>query len=135
MAVEIRAVEAGEFRLATHGDPAATAHAGAVHHERVKAHQGEDAVGFRHVRHRPHHGHGAHGDDFGDGFPREDVLQCVDDHALAAQGTIVGGDEEFRAGGAQFLGQQHSLVAAASEDRDDPSAFGMQLFRRRQNRR
>ena len=46
VAVKVGAVHAGKLQLAAHGQAAAAAHTGAVHHDGVHGHNGLDVVGF-----------------------------------------------------------------------------------------
>jgi hypothetical protein len=62
--VELRAVHTGKLRLTPDGDPAGAAHPCCIHHDRIQADDGLDAVRPRHVANDAHHGHGADSEDF-----------------------------------------------------------------------
>ena len=63
VAVEIRAVHAGEFHFAADGQAAAAAHARAVHHDRVHGDDGFLAVFLRCQADEFHHDQRPNGDD------------------------------------------------------------------------
>ena len=66
VAVEIGAIHAGELHLAADRDAARSAHAGAVHHDRVQADDGGDAERAGDFAAGLHHRDGPDGDHFAD---------------------------------------------------------------------
>src|SRR5450755_4936388 len=95
MRVELRPIHAGELAFVSHQHAAAAAHAGAVDHDGVKAHQCTDVLLPRHVGHGLHHGYGADRQHQINAHTVLDKLaQLVSDEALVGVASIVGGDHE-----------------------------------------
>ena len=95
VAVELRAVHAGELRLAADVDPAAAAHAGAVHHHRVERDDGVHAERLGQVDHRAHHRHRADRIDDVDAARGQRVPGGVGHEAFAAVAAVVGADHHL----------------------------------------
>ena len=121
VAVEIRAVHAGELHVAAHRDAAGPAHSGAIHHDRIEADDGRNAGGPRDFAARLHHRDGPDGDHFADVlFVGQHVGQRVGDEAVAAVAAIVGGDDQFVAALAELLFPEHQVAIAEADDGDGP---------------
>ena len=91
VAVKVGAVYAGKLGLAAYGDPAAAAHAGAVHHDGVQGDNGLDPEGLRGLGDELHHGDGANGQNLivlAAGF--QQLLELYSDEAVLAVGAVVG---------------------------------------------
>ena len=104
VAVELRAVYAGEFRLAAHAQAAAAAHTRAVDHDGVHGHHGGDVVLAGELADELHHDDGADGDDPVILGTRVDLLlQQVGDQGLFAVGAVIGADDEIGGGGFELI--------------------------------
>ncbi|CAN4048504.1 Lineage-specific thermal regulator protein, partial [Dysosmobacter welbionis] len=100
VAVEIRAVHAGELHLAAHAQAAAAAHAGAVNHDGAHGNGGGDAVGLRGLGNKFHHHHGTDGEHLIILVASvNQLLQRLGDNALLAIGAVVGADLQYAACG------------------------------------
>ena len=117
MAVELRAVHAGKFGFAAHGNPAAAAHTGAVHHDGVQGHGGVGAEGLGGEGDKLHHGHGADGQHLVKLLARfQQLLQGLGHQAVAAVGAVVSHEDEAVGAGLEFLFQNHNVLAAEAND-------------------
>ena len=119
VAVEIRAVHAGELHFAAHGDAAGSAHAGAIHHDGIQADDGRNAERPGGFAAGLHHGNRPDGDHFADVlFGGQDVGQGVRDEAFASVAAVVGGDDQFVAVVAELLFPEHQVAIAEADDGD-----------------
>jgi hypothetical protein len=121
VAVEIRAVYAGELHVPAHRDAAGAAHAGAIHHDRIEADNGRYAGRPGDFAARLHHRDRPDGDHFADVFfAGQDVGQRVGDEAVAAVAAVVGSDNQFVAAIPELVFPEHQVAIAEADDGDGP---------------
>ena len=91
MSVKLRSVHACELHFPANAHTAGAAHAGSVHHDRVKADNGGDAQFLGESAHEFHHDHGTDGntDIVLLTFIFNQVLDDLGNHALALIRTII----------------------------------------------
>ena len=132
MTVEVRAVDAGEFRLAVDDNATAAAHPGAVDHNRVHRDGRRNAVLFGQFADRAHHRERADGDDFVEFFAGvEFFLKFVGNEALIAVRTVVGRDDQFVGRRRHFVVENDEVDASKTNDGGDFRAERFELFRLR----
>ena len=132
--VELRAVHAGEQRLAAHADAAAAAHAGAVHHHRVQRDDGAHAQRLGQVDHRAHHRHRADGIDDVDAARGQRVFGGVGHKAVPAVAAVVGADDHL-AQPAQLRLEDDPFLGAAADDAEHGHAAAVQALGDRMHHR
>src|ERR1019366_9274033 len=93
--VELRAIDAGEQRLAADRHAAATAHARAVHHHWVERDDRADAQRLGQIDYRAHHGHWPYRIDNIDAARRQRVFGGVGHKAMTPVTAVVGPDIPF----------------------------------------
>jgi hypothetical protein len=120
VAVEVRPVDAGELDLFADLHAAAATHAGAVHHHRIQADHGLDALRARGVGAALHHDRRADGHHLVDvGVLGHRLLDARGDQALDAGRAIVGADDQFIAAGAELVFPEHQRLVAKAQHADD----------------
>ena len=136
MAVEVRAVDAGEFYPPAHPHPAATAHAGAIDHDRVEADGGLDPVRAGGFGAGLHHDRRTDGDDLVDvGVTGDGRLDAPGHQALETDRPIVGADHEFVADRAELVLPEDQIAAPEADHADDVGAGLLEPARLGINRR
>src|ERR1035437_5152364 len=136
MTIKVGAVNAGELDLVTDLDAAATAHAGAIHHDRVDADHGFDlgctcglGTGFHHHRRTD-------GDDLVDiGMRLKRDLDAVGDKTFHAGRAVVGAQDQFVADGPEGVFPEHQILVAKTQDSDHIGAGFLVAARLRKHRR
>ena len=126
MPVEIGAVDAGEPGLAAHRQAAAAAHARAVDHDRVHAHDRLDIVLLGEEGNEFHHDDGADGDDLVVAVARLDErFERIGHQSLFAVAAVVRHHLKHVGNGFELLLQNDEVFIAES---DDAVYFGAELM-------
>ena len=121
--VEVGPVDARELDPVADLDAAAAAHAGAVDHHGVQAHQRLDVPGPRDFRAGPHHDRRADRNRFVDVRMRgKRLLHALGDEALDAGRAVVGADDQLIAHRAELFLPEHHALVAESDDADHVGA-------------
>ncbi len=134
MGVKVRAVDTGKLRLTADDHAAASAHARAVHHDRVERDDGLDSVGAGHVSKELHHNVRADGNDavkLGLAFfdVRFDfILQEHRGKALLAVGAVVRAHDELIGHSFQLFLQDHDVGAAETADEGHVNSSGVHFL-------
>ena len=124
--IEIGTVDAGEFHLAADRDPARSAHARAVDHDRIQADHRANAARTGELSTGLHHRQRPDGNDLFDIIVLlEDLVQDYGDEALGAEGAVVGRHPELVGKTRKAVVPEHQVLAAKS---DDGNRVGAQLL-------
>ncbi len=123
VAVELRAVDADELRLAPDGDATAAAHARAVDHDRVQGHGDGNAEGLRGGHAELHHDGRSDGDHLvGHGvsvLALAELLQRIGHQALAPVGAVVRDDDDLVRDGPHLILEDDQVLGPGPDDGDD----------------
>ena len=115
--VELRTVHAGETGLSAHRHAAGTAHARAIHHQRIETHHTGN-IQFRGLLgHKLHHNHRADGRNLivTLAFLLYQTVKHIGHIALFAHGAVIGSDVEVVGNGTQLLQiEEQRLVTRTS---------------------
>src|SRR5450756_1279259 len=117
--VELRPVDADELRLAADADAAAATHAGAVHHDRVEADEGLDAIRLRGLGAELHHDRWADGVDQVDAAGFAELLERLGDQAVTAAAAVIGGDDQLVTDLPHLVLPDQQALVAGGDDGDD----------------
>src|SRR5450759_1517538 len=120
--VELRPVDADELGLAANADPAAATHAGAVHHDRVEADDGLDAILCGGPGAELHHDGWADRVGQVDAAGFAELLERLGDQTLAAAAAVISGDYQLITDLPHLVLPEQQALVAGAEDGDDPVA-------------
>ena len=135
VAVEVRAVDAGELDVAADRHAARAAHAGAVHHDGVERHHGLDAERPGGLGAGVHHRQRTDGDHQVGFVARRHLLKRGGDEAVPAVAAVVGADDQFVGVAAEFILPEHAVLAAKAHDRGGAIADLLECAQLREYRR
>src|ERR1039457_2039369 len=118
MCVEFRPVDAGKLRFASYQYPAASAHAGAVDHDRIETYIGGDALRPRECGKCSHHRHWADSENslragYGIG---DKIGKFHGDEALATHTAVFGSDQPLAGKCGQLVLQNNQVISTSADD-------------------
>jgi hypothetical protein len=126
MPIELGAIDTDKLDLSPDINPATTAHARAIHHDRVEGHDGVHAVGLRGAGAEFHHDRWS---DRNNKVRRcgalTELLQGFRDECLDPCGPIIGADDQLIGDRCHFLVHDHQLLIASTDDHGEviPGSF------------
>ena len=135
VAIEVGTVNTSKLDLAVHRDTAGAAHARAIHHDGVERHHGFDAIGAGGVHTSVHHGHGSDGNHHRGLLRIKQVLQSRRHKAGPARAAIVCANNQLVAELGQFVGPEHEILAAKTDDTGGAVARLLEGAQLREDRR
>ena len=122
MGIELGTVDANEFCLAAHRNPAGAAHAGAVHHDGVQAGDGRDIVLFGQQGDEFHHDGRPDGYRQVNGLALQHLLDPDRDHAFFSIRAVIGHDDRLVGERGHLLFQDQEFAVARAQNGDQPVA-------------
>src|SRR5215472_11997654 len=131
MSLELRAIHASKFALAIDQNAAASAHSGAVNHDRIQAHNSPNVCLARDIGHGFHHRDWTDGEDqVNMGSALDHLEQLVSDKPFFGIASVVGGNHELVADFGDLTLQDNQLLVPRADDRNHAVPSVLQSYRR-----
>ena len=116
--IKLRTVDADELGLASDGQAAGATHTRSVHHDGVEGNVGREIVFLGQEAAELHHDRRTDGKDLVDVLLVDEFLDTNGYHAFLAVATVIGHDDEFVAGTANFLFHDDQFLVSSGDDRE-----------------